>query len=354
MFYASASREDLWHIDEGRPSLLESRSDRGSLREISAGRFQGGTDIAAASQLEPERAEEIIRQLGLEMGSAPPWLELELPSVERIRHQIKTTFVSRNGTEELRSEEVFELTVPTPESPRSLVIARRDLGALKSTILRLRASASATEAADWQALPLLWRNGSGGALLHEAIGHRASSGRPLLQWPRWLDALDDPSGLMRIDDDGLPAWPTNLASGNRIELRRRESFRDAAIPRMTHLRISGTWAIDNLPFPRIEIFETAHGNYDPLTDTVEVAVAAAEQVGDDDRTSLRPFLFRCPAESAARNLLGTVIPIETASSPNIGMFGQQGVTCTMACLDEGQRILVASTCPDLLLARMQP
>ena len=90
---------------------------------------------------------------------------------------------------------------------------------------------------------IVWPNGSGAVLLHEAFGHASEHDAAPVAWPSWL-SIDAP-----------------LVS-------RRETFRDVPLMRMTHLIARQNNAPFALPDERIEVQLVAGGAYDPITDIV--------------------------------------------------------------------------------------
>ena len=177
-------------------------------------------------------------------------------------------------------------------------------------------------------LPILWRNGSAAVLLHEAIGHAAEHGHAPLQWPRWLRARDETR-------DGRIA---DLISGEMPLARRRESFRDVPIRRMTNLVIEQKRAPFEPPEERIEVHLVAGGAYEPLTEMVTINVCAADRIRGGRAQRLTPFAIRAPRLAICRALIGaTGDPIR-----------YPGVICSR----EAQELFVASNAPVILMAEI--
>lgn len=155
---------------------------------------------------------------------------------------------------------------------------------------------------DYRGIPILWRNGSAAVLLHEAIGHAREHGHAELEWPAWLEA-------------GIP-------------LRRaRASFSDVPLLRMQHViakQHDAPFSFESVP---IEILLVAGGAYEPLTETVSVAVSAARFAG----RRIPPFLIREPRSAVPQALTGA--EGETLSYP--------GVVCSR----EGQELVIQSAAP---------
>lgn len=144
---------------------------------------------------------------------------------------------------------------------------------------------------------VLWHNGSGSILLHEAFGHAREHNKPDVEWPAWL----------RIDA------PLKL---------RRESFKDVPLLRMTNVVVTHDNAPFDPPDDRIDVEYVRGGAYDPLTDMVTIEVAVPQ------------FTIRATREQIARSIAGA--HGETVRYP--------GVICSR----EGQQLVVGSFAPTLL------
>jgi len=149
---------------------------------------------------------------------------------------------------------------------------------------------------------IVWHNGSGSILLHEAYGHAKEHNAPPLEWPSWL-SIDAPLTM------------------------RRESFRDVPILRMTKVVVAQNGAPFELPDERIDVYFVAGGAYDPLTDIVTIDVA---------RASVPPFTIRAPRVVIAQSLAG-------ASGDPVRYPG-------VVCSREGQQLVVGSYAPTLITA----
>jgi hypothetical protein len=158
----------------------------------------------------------------------------------------------------------------------------------------------AAEAIDYHGIPIVWRNGSAAVLLHEAIGHAKEHDHAPIDLPPWLH-VDVPLRM------------------------RRATFSDVPLLRMTTLVVRGGQAI--LPVPSIEILLIAGGEYEPLTQTITLHIAAA----DFDGRRLPPFEIRESREAVARAIIGA--EGETLRYP--------GVVCSR----EGQELVVGSYAP---------
>ena len=139
---------------------------------------------------------------------------------------------------------------------------------------------------------ILWKNGTAAVLLHEAFGHPAEHGQPPIEWPAWLHV-----------DLGLR--------------KRRATFRDVPLTRMSHVLVTQTNAPFAIPENALEVTHVDGGAYDPLTEIVTL------QIGD--------FEYRATRQEVARSLAGaTGEPIR-----------YPGVICSR----EGQELVVPSFAP---------
>jgi len=166
-------------------------------------------------------------------------------------------------------------------------------------------------------LPMVWLGGSGAVLLHEAAGHAAEQGMPLVPWPEWLRTRDL---------SGSGEW-FDLLAGEAPRTMRRTSFRDLPLPRMSNLFASPTVEIKSVPERRIEIHHPAGGSFDPLTDMVTVHIAVADLVEGNRRRRLEPFTIRASRRSVAASF--------------IGAYGRQVRYPGVICSSEGQDLLVS-------------
>lgn len=189
-------------------------------------------------------------------------------------------------------------------------------------------------------LPILWRGGSASVLFHELIGHRSQSGRPLLEWPRWLTVSDQPfaegPGRMIVDDTGVSPRAALLTRGQELKCRRRQTFRDMPLVRMTNLICETAGLPLRIPEQRIEIWLVDHGSYDSEADRVSLHIALADHVDGGVRRRIPPMHFEAGAEEILTALIGGRGPL--TRYPGI------------VCGDEGQRVPVGSWAMELLTA----
>jgi len=153
---------------------------------------------------------------------------------------------------------------------------------------------------------MVWRNGTGSILLHEALGHAREHHHAEIAWPSWL-AVDVPL------------------------TERRASFRDVPLLRMTTLIARQSGAPFALDDTRIEVLLIDGGAYDPLTEVVTVRVAAADFIDGSDVFRLPPFELVRPRREIAASLAGAMgDPVR-----------YPGVICSR----EGQELVVGSYAP---------
>jgi len=158
-------------------------------------------------------------------------------------------------------------------------------------------------------VPLVWKNGSGALLLHEAAGHPLEHGRADAAWPPWLQ-IDVPLAM------------------------RRATFRDVPLLRMTTVAARQTGAPFSLPEEHVEVLLVDGGSYEPLTDMVTLKIAAAELVRGEEVTRVAPFELAGSRAAIAQAVKGA------KGDP----IRYPGVICSR----EGQELVVASYAPVLL------
>ncbi|HSP33635.1 MAG TPA: hypothetical protein VLU46_04900 [Thermoanaerobaculia bacterium] len=171
--------------------------------------------------------------------------------------------------------------------------------------------------------PIAWRNGSAAVLLHEAAGHAAEHAHAPAAWPPWLTAADESS-----------AGTADLLAGEMPGARRRQSFTDVPLPRMTNV-VAGNRGSDlELPERRVDVLLVAGGSYEPLTETVTLLVSAADLVEGTRARRIAPFRIVATRDDIARSLRGAYGPIRR----------YPGVICSR----EGQELFVSSLAPDIV------
>jgi hypothetical protein len=184
---------------------------------------------------------------------------------------------------------------------------------------------------------VLWRGGSGAVLIHEALGHPAERG-VFANWPAWLEVSDEPS--WRLDDTAQKVATRILTRGEEPASLRREDFRATPLRRMSKLVVSAKSPAQQLPDPRIEIWMVGGGSWDRLTDSVDLFITLGYLVEGDRKRVLRPFRLSVDRLEIPRRILGA--------------FSEPSIYPGVICGDDGQRLMVGSVAPDLLLAPLQP
>ncbi len=182
----------------------------------------------------------------------------------------------------------------------------------------------------YRRIPILWRNGSGAVLLHEAIGHASEHGH-FSEWPRWLSVRDEPQDA--VDDTGAPAMDADLVA-EPPRCFRRDTFTDIPLRRMTNVFVRQIGAPFELQDPRIEVELLAGGRYEPLDQSITLHVTAARLIDGGSTRRLAPFTISESRQAVTRALAGAAGASER----------YPGVVCSK----EGQEVLVGSHAPELL------
>lgn len=190
-----------------------------------------------------------------------------------------------------------------------------------AAMLRALLATAPVTTVDGGAYPLVWRNGTAAVLFHEAAGHAAEHAQTdRVAWPEWLRVRD----VSRAGD-------ADLLAGESPRARRRATFRDVPMPRMTKLVAEQHAAPFALPAERIDVHLVAGGAYDPLTDEVTLRIAVADLVTRDRVQRVKPFELRRTRAAVARSIAGA--DGEPLRYP--------GVICSR----EGQELVVDSFAP---------
>lgn len=323
--------EERWEIGLGEPRLVELRSERGGslLERTAAGLFittSSGESVPKTSDYGGVSERLLARVFDLLPGP-DRW------QLRRVRCQRTITLEEETAQREehyvsLRSDRGLGLVLPFDDSIVSHVEQNLD---------RILSHVDASEEID-ESLPLLWKEGTGSILLHEAAGHPAEVGAAPLRWPEWLRVIDDPSfaglGSMKVDDTGLEVDSADLTAGERPRAFRREGYRDVPLRRMSSLRVLFDGDRVEPPADHIEVRHLAGGEWDPATDRIRIRIAVATQVRGRRRRPLRPFTWSARRADVPTSLLGAL--------------GTEERYPGVLCRDEGQRVPVGSSSPDLL------
>jgi hypothetical protein len=292
-FFASAVREELW--DGGR--LLERRLSHGEAHE--------NDEWIVAS----DRCDESL-------------IVLAEREIEKMRHAVADLLSGFGPRVKLIADARSDGLTCTVTIRRGIhsIVTRPPYVEQDDELLRAIVSIQPEgDAVDYRGLPILWRNGTAAVLLHEAAGHPAEHGHPVVPWPAWLEVRDGAADLLA----GEPPWQ-----------KRRASFRDVPLCRMTDLVVRQNDAPFALPQDRLEILLIDGGAYEPLTGTVSVSIAAADLIVGDETRRVLPFRISQSRDAIARSLAGA------AGEP----IRYPGVVCSR----EGQELVVGSAAPLLL------
>lgn len=304
MIYSIATRDEVW----SHGVLLESRLEHGEAR-------QEGDVIEARDALDAALVaacdEEMVR-LRATLADAG---DARVRAVARAASDGE-----RSGTLTITMRGVSIVTTPAA--------AARDAAMLRALVAR------EPEEELTERLPIVWRNGSGAVLLHEAVGHPAE-GAPLTRPSGTFSPLPQGEGHSRrvrgrtpwlSIDDVSPAGTANLLLEPPRALR-RASFRDVPLRRMTALVATQSGAPFAVPERHIEVHLVAGGSYEALTDEVTVDVAVANL----GARRLAPFTIRAAREAVLDAIRG-------ASGEPVRYPG-------VVCSREGQELVVGSFAP---------
>jgi hypothetical protein len=264
-----ATRDELWI--QGR--MAESRLSHGEAREDELG-------IIATDARDDELVAIAERELARLREAMPRDARVRLVA-EASTDGVSATMTIRRG----------ELSIVTTAEHAHEDDALLECGGLPPL--------SAEKAAASRRTPKLWLNGTAAVLLHEAFGHPAEHGHPPIEWPAWLHV-----------DLGLR--------------KRRASFRDVPLLRMSHVRVTQANAPFDVPDDAIEVQLVAGGHYEPLTEVVTLDVAVPK------------FQFQATRREIAASIAGA------QGDP----IRYPGVICSR----EGQELVVPSYAP-LLVTR---
>jgi hypothetical protein len=307
--FAIATCDELW----SHGVLLERRIGRGTARHDGGQRLpsivaaDGPVDGALTDACEIQRSA---------MQPLVAWLgDARVRAVASARAIAGVVTVEATLTIAIRGVSI----VTTPEHALSDADMLRGLGRIEA------------ESNYRGGLPVVWHNGSGAILLHEAAGHAAEHDAPHIEWPGWLSVRDEPE--LAVDDCGAPATASDLLR-EPPACRRRASFRDVPLTRMTTLVVRQSGAPFTIPDERIDVRLVAGGAYEPLTDSISINVAVADLVEGERVRRLHPFTLRQPRAGVARSLAGA------AGEP----LRYPGVVCSR----EGQELVVGSQAPLLV------
>lgn len=259
----------------------------------------------------------------------------------RMRHVVTARFAANErGFAHFGRSESFLLSAV---GGGPVLVSTRATLADDLTLLETLGQPAVRHDCDTSRLPIVWRNGTGGVLLHEIIGHPSQHSVETGSM-RELQMRDVPQygGLlqMEVDDSGSSTAETRFAAGGTLLPWRRADFRHPVLRRMTNLVVDPPGETYETPQTRIEVLHVSAGDYDPLFDRVRLHVSRADLVTGDDRAAVAPFVVRSRRGSIAGAIRG--------AAGDLVRF--PGVLCS----DQGQRIICGTWSPDLLTAPFSP
>lgn len=313
-------------------SLETRRLEKGIAWETSPGEIESTTDFSGPRAAAIERSlfsTEVLENHRDELLEHIS--RLDPPA--HLSARVLLSHVVTPSSELLRS--VIRLELPTATGRTlALVTSPKHLELDLDRLRRAAAKPPSTLTSLPGPVPSLWTGGTGGVLLHEAVGHPAGRTSPV-SWPDWLRVIDDPA---------IESFETRIRgeiehSRNLLreapEQMRRASFRDHPMPRMSNLVAVAEGAPFELPETRIEISMATGGDWDPVSDVVRLHVSLSWLVTDSSRVGLAPFVLTAPRPTIAAALVG-------ARGPEIRYPG-------VLCSEHGQRLPVGTWAPDLLM-----
>jgi hypothetical protein len=341
--FAELTLDEQWQVERSL-ELRSRRVDRGFAVAGEYGESFQRLEIAGdADDLPDARVETLSRSLpdvkDLEeevRSMLARFALLRPPAGMTLRVIVSRRLLLAGGVERRIRSGAIRLETEGPDGAVGLVTTARFLVDDLPRLLESRQGSGGSRAEAIDELPLLWSGGSGGVLMHEAVGHPAGIAAAI-EWPEWLAVCDEPSsGVYETRDDDLGAPPRrDLLRGESPASLRRASFRDLPMFRMSNLVVSQRGAPFDLPRRHVAITLADSGSWDPLRDDVTTRVALAWMVEGSSRRRLAPFTFRSARAAIARSLTGA------RGTPS--RF--PGVICS----DQGQRLPVGTFSPDLLM-----
>jgi hypothetical protein len=341
--FAELTLDEQWQVDR-RLELRSRRIDRGFAVAGEYGESFQRLEIAGvAEDLSDARAETLsrslpdVKDLDDEVRSVLEDLaRLRPPAGLTLRVNVSRRLLLAERLERRIRSAAIRLEADGPDGAVALVTTPSFLAEDLARLLESRQGSAGSRVEAIDQLPLLWSGGSGGVLMHEAVGHPAGVAAAIA-WPGWLEVRDEPSSAVyetRDDDLGAPPSRDLLRSESPASLR-RASFRDLPMYRMSNLVVAQRRAPFDLPRRHVAITLADSGSWDPLRDEVTARVALAWLVEGSSRRRLAPFTFRSGRAAIARSLTGA----RGAPSRYPGVI----------CSDEGQRLPVGTFSAELLM-----
>jgi hypothetical protein len=329
--FAAAIRDEMWHVGSA-PRLIESRAEAGfAATRASDGMFElDATDDFAGLDAPANVADSLRDRAAAALSRARGVIEARRERDAVARLVARSRWI-RSG-ERIVEDELVIATLSLPYGAEEAAIAAPPADIARHWKWLLGAVAEdPRQTCAWERVALVWKNGTGAVLLHEAAGHAAERHAALVEWPAWLRALDGSAG--GFDDCGLAIATRDLFRESPSALR-RATFRDVPTLRMSELVVSAEDAPWVETDESIEILLVDHGTFDPLADRVALRVVIADLVRGERRERIEPFTYRASRAAVAASLAGA--RGEAVAFPGV------------ICSDEGQRLPVASKAPDLL------
>ena len=352
--FAAVAREEVWIIPgSGRPPRLVTRRERQGralTRDDSTGVHIEASDLPPDSQaVSPAQVASARKVLETDLATqfeSLPFAASRLDARSPIRLTLRgsVSIVARDEIESTRASLFVTASIGERGQAASVVTSPRFMTEdIKTLLAAVAAPPLAT--VDFRLYPIVWRGGSGAVLMHEAIGHAAEHAASPIVWPHWLrvDDVPDVDGGLRmggVDDTGERLQAADLTAGGRPSARRRASFSDLPIARMTNLVVqqrNAPWP-ETLPLPRIEVSLVGGGRYEPLTDRVTIDVLAANLMSDTTRQALQPFELSESRKAIAEHLAGAT--------------GEPRRYPGVICSSEGQELFVGSFSADVVTSAM--
>lgn len=340
--FAIFSRDTTWQVKDGTPVLSRQVEDAGATLSR-GGELIASDDFEVLAANVPKRPDEIRSRLEraseIEFEHALRTVSEEM--VEAVVRLLTTArYVARDDTDLFQRSAVVAVTIPYCGESLSVACSPYRVIEVTRRMTALAHSEPQRDIHNVGSVPMIWNEGSGALLLHEALGHPVELNASLLAWPDWLHVFDDPIskgiGSSILDDCGDEVEQRELTAGQGPSALRRESFRDVPMRRMTNLRVEGSSFPVELPHRYVDIFLAGRGRYDRVTDEVSLRVLIADLVHDSRRTRLHPFALNVPRKAIPQSILGAIgDPVD-----------YPGVICS----DEGQQLPVGSASPILLTA----
>ena len=299
--FALVTRDEIWSLG-AEPELVEQRLIHGQAETV-------GTRITATDAADHDllaTSENLVRRAREPLRAMSEGRVRLIVSVQRL-------------DDVTRSEAWLNVTVGSV----SIISAPDDALADYERLLEI-ASIRPELPVSYRGIPIVWRNGSAAVLMHEAAGHAAEHHHAPIRWPGWLSVRDEPPS----------GTPVDLLAGEAPRTPRRASFADVPLQRMSNIVVRQQNVTIEGSGRRIEVQLVSGGQYEPLTETVTIRVAAADLIDGDRAVRVQPFEI-----------------VETRHDIAAAIRGAEGEPVRypgVVCSREGQEIVVGSRAPAML------